>query len=69
VTLQKGFEGSDKSWSLDVTDIDQSTWDLSVKNPNTAEEAALRDPKEIIADIIALDKESEAILESIQEML
>ena len=52
-----------------MSGINQSTWDLSVKNPNGAEEAALREPSEIIAEIIALDKESEAILESIQELL
>lgn len=69
VTLQKSFEESDKSWAINVSDIDQSTWDLSVKNPNVAEEAALRGPKDIIAEIIALDKQSEAILGSIQELL
>lgn len=69
VSLQKTFETSAKSWSIDVADIDHSTWDLSVKNPNTEEEVPLRDPKDIIADIIALDKESEAILDSIQELL
>lgn len=69
VTLQKGFEVSDKSWSLDVDDLDQTTWDLSVKNPNTKEEAELRDPKDIIVEIIELDKESEAILAKIQELV
>lgn len=69
VTLQKGFVESDKSWSLDVGGIDQSTWDLSVKNPNVNDEVKLREPSEIIAEIIALDKESEVILESIQELL
>ncbi|WP_027848730.1 N-6 DNA methylase [Marinospirillum minutulum] len=60
---------TEKSWSVDVTNIDQSTWDLSVKNTNAPEAAALREPEEIIAEIIALDTESAAILESIQEML
>lgn len=69
VNLQKTFEDSPKSWSIAIKDIDQTTWDLSVKNPNVEEEAPLRDPKEIISEIIALDKESEAILESIQELL
>lgn len=69
ITLQKGFEASDKSWSLKVTDLKQTTWDLSVKNPNGKEEAELRDPKDIIAEIIALDKESEAILAKIQELV
>ena len=69
INLQKTFETSAKSWSVDVASIDQSSWDLSVKNPNVEEETPLRDPKDIIAEIIALDKESEAILDSIQELL
>ena len=69
LSLQQGFEDSDKSWSLDVADIDASTWDLSVKNPNAKDEAELRDPKDIIAEIIALDKESETILAKIRELL
>lgn len=69
VSLQKGFEESEKSWSLAVTDIDQATYDLSVKNPNAEEEAPLREPNAIIEEIIALDKESEAILAKIQELV
>lgn len=69
VSLQKRFEESDKSWSIDVAGLDKDTWDLSVKNPNAEEEAPLREPKEIIEEIIALDKESEAILAKIQELV
>lgn len=74
VELQAGFKDSDKSWLLDVTDLDtdskaESTWDLSVKNPNMEEEAPLREPQVIIEEIIELDKESEAILGKIQELL
>ena len=69
LSLQQGFEDSDKSWSLDVADIDASTWDLSVKNPNAKDEAELRDPKDIIAEIIALDKQSESILAKIRELV
>ncbi|WP_205341532.1 N-6 DNA methylase [Denitrificimonas caeni] len=69
VELKKTFAESEKSWSINVTDIDPSTWDLSVKNANAPEAAALREPEEIIAEIIALDTESAAILESIQELL
>lgn len=60
---------SEKSWTVNVADIDQTTWDLSVKNANAPEAAPLREPSEIIAEIIALDTESAAILDSIQEML
>lgn len=69
VTLQTTFEASDKSWSINVDELDQTTWDLSVKNPNAKQEAELRDPKDIIAEIIALDKESESILAKIQELV
>jgi type I restriction enzyme M protein len=60
---------TDKSWSLAISDIDESTYDLSVKNPNIEEAAPLRQPKVIIDDIIKLDKESEVILAKIQELL
>ena len=69
VDLQQGFKDSEKSWSLNVAEIDQDTWDLSVKNPNAKQEAELREPKEIIAEIIALDKESEAILAKVRELI
>lgn len=66
---QKIFADSDQSWSVDVSEIDQSTWDLSVKNPNKNDEVILREPSVIIEEIMALDKESEKILLSIQELL
>jgi len=69
IALQKGFEESDKSWSLNVSDVDETSWDLSAKNPNAEEEAPLREPNEIIKEIIALDKESEVILNKIQGLL
>lgn len=69
VTLQKTFADSDKSWAVSIDNVDQSTWNLSVNNPNIDDEVVLREPSEIIAEIIALDKESESILESIQELL
>lgn len=69
VEMQKGLGVSDKSWAINVAELDQATWDLSVKNPNTKQEAELRDPQDIIAEIIALDKESEAILAKIQELV
>ncbi|TNF22230.1 MAG: SAM-dependent DNA methyltransferase [Vibrionaceae bacterium] len=69
VQLQKTFVASDKSWPLNVSEIDQTTWDLSVKNPNAKEETVLREPKDIVAEIIALDKESEAILAKVQELV
>ncbi|MDC1341380.1 type I restriction-modification system subunit M [Oceanospirillaceae bacterium] len=69
ICQQKTLADSEQSWSIDVSDIDQSTWDLSVKNPNKNDEVILREPSVIIEEIMALDKESEAILGSIRELL
>lgn len=69
VALQANFADSEKSWSVDVAGIDQATFDLSVKNPNKAEEAVLRDPQEIIEEMAALDAESAEILEGIRGLL
>jgi len=69
VELQKIFGESENSWSMDVKNIDQSTYDLSAKNPNKKEEAALRQPIDILKEIKALDEESAAVLNSILKML
>src|SRR6056297_2881941 len=69
VELQAGFSDSEQSWTVDVNDIDPETLDLSVKNPNKAEERPLREPEVIINEIQTLDKESEEILEEIRGML
>ena len=69
VALQKTFAESENSWTVNIMDIDQTTFDLSAKNPNTPEEAPLRDPKEILKEMKALDKESATILNSILEMI
>jgi type I restriction enzyme M protein len=69
VELQASCAESDKSWLVDVADIDRESFDLSVKNPNKAEEAPLRSPQEILELIAALDAESAEILAGIGGML
>jgi type I restriction enzyme M protein len=69
VTLQADFADSEKSWTVDVADMDTTTFDLSVKNPNAPEEAPLRAPQEILAEISALDAESAGLLAEIGEMV
>jgi type I restriction enzyme M protein len=69
VELQKTKADSENSWSIAVKDIDQVTFDLSAKNPNKKEEAALRQPAEILAAMKALDEESALILDSILDLL
>ena len=69
VELQAKAAESEKSWSVSAATIDQTSFDLSVKNPNAPEEDPLREPEYIIAEIVALDAESAGILENIRGML
>jgi len=69
VELQKTFADSENSWTVNIKDVDQSTFDLSVKNPNTPEADPLRQPQEILEEIKALDDESAEILNSISELI
>lgn len=69
VELQKTFAASENSWTVNVKDIDQNTFDLSVKNPNKKEEVTLRNPQAILEEIKALDEESAEILNSILELI
>ena len=66
VELQKTKAESENSWSIAVKDIDQKTFDLSAKNPNKKEEAALRQPQQILEEMKALDEESALIIDSLQ---
>jgi type I restriction enzyme M protein len=69
IELQKTKTDSDNSWSIDLKNIDQTTFDLSVKNPNKKDESILREPKDILAEIALLDMESTNILEKIKELV
>ncbi len=69
VKLQAKFKASEKSWAVNIADVDQDTFDLSVKNPNAPEEAPLREPQEIIKELATLDAESTKILDGIRGML
>lgn len=69
IELQKKAKDSDLSWSVDVSTVNQETWDLSVKNPIGNDEINHRSPTEIIAEIEALDAENQVILSRIKELL
>jgi type I restriction enzyme M protein len=69
VELQKAFADSENSWSVNIKDIDQSTFDLSVKNPNTPEVDPLRQPQEILAEMRALDREADEVMDSIAKLI
>ena len=67
--LQQTFAEGPQSWRIARADLDPDTLDLSVRNPNTPEEAPLRSPEEIIADMLARDVKTAEILENIRGML
>ena len=69
VELQKTKADSENSWSINVTDIDTTTYDLSVKNPHKKNETALRTPQEILKEMQELDKESAEIMKVIEGLL
>ena len=69
VALQKTKANSENSWTMDVAKIDMKTYDLSAKNPNKKEATALREPRQILDEMKALDKESEVILTSILKLI
>jgi len=69
IELQKKSKDSDLSWSVDVSTVNQETWDLSVKNPNAKDELIHRTPTEIIFEIEELDVEYQEILQRIKSLL
>ena len=69
VEFQKTKKESENSWTVDISSLSGVEMDLSAKNPNTPEEAPLRQPKEILESMKALDTESESILNSILDLI
>lgn len=69
IEFQKTHKESENSWTVDISTLSEAETDLSAKNPNTPEEAPLRQPKEILKEIKALDEESAVILETIKELI
>ena len=69
IAFAKKKPETEQSWNLKVADIDETTFDLSVKNPNTPEEAPLRSPEVILTEMERLDTETNTILKSIKELI
>ncbi|WP_120278178.1 N-6 DNA methylase [Rhizobium sp. AG855] len=67
--LQKSFADSPKSWTVKRGDLNEVTFDLSVKNPNEPEKEASRSPEDIISDMLARDAETADLLENIRVLL
>lgn len=69
VKIQKTKPESETSWMLNISDVNTDTYDLSVKNPNTPEEKALRTPQEILKEMHTLDVQTSEILDSVRELI
>jgi type I restriction enzyme M protein len=69
IELQETFADSAQSWSVNMSGIDITTVDLSVKNPDGGGEIAVRTPQEILDEIAALDAESKDVLDAIRELV
>lgn len=69
VKLQRKNGDSQNSWSVNVADVDKTTFDLSVKNPHRKDETVLRSPAVILDEIKTLDKENAEILKTIRGLL
>lgn len=69
IKLQKTFAESENSWTINIAHIDQTTFDLSAKNPNKKQEKNLRQPHDILQEIKELDQESANLLQSILRLI
>jgi type I restriction enzyme M protein len=69
VGLAADAKDSDKSWAVSVADLDQGTFDLSIKNPNRNEEVIHRSPVAILDEIAELDKQTAEVLAGIRALL
>ena len=69
VTLQKTKAESENSWNVRLSDVDQTTFDLSAKNPNTPEEAPLRQPNEILEAMATLDRETADVINDLKLLI
>ena len=68
LSLQKTLANSEKSWTVNVSDVSTNNYDLSVKNPNGKVEQVFRSMDDILAEMEALDEETSEILNGIKEM-
>jgi type I restriction enzyme M protein len=69
ITLQKTFADSDRSWSVSAREIEQTTFDLSVKNPTSGEALSHCSPEAIMDEIAVLDAEGAKVLANIKALL
>jgi len=69
VEKQKTRANGPQSWTVTRVEVDATTFDMSVKNPNAPQTDDLRTPESIIDDMLVRDAETAVILETIRGLL
>lgn len=69
ISLQKTKPESENSWNIKIADVQTHNYDLSVKNPNSPEEEALRSPQNIIKEMELLDAQTNSIIQNIKKLI
>lgn len=62
----KSRKDSENSWTIHYDQIDKTSYDLEVKNPNESVAEELKSPAEILAEIKNIDAEIANILKDIK---
>ncbi|HYV94012.1 MAG TPA: N-6 DNA methylase [Chitinophagales bacterium] len=62
--LQKTFSLGDKSWNINISEINTVNYDLTLRNPNAEEKAIIGSPQEILTGLEKINNESVEILNS-----
>ena len=69
VTTSASQSDTENSWQVDVKDIDKTTWDLTVTNPNRPDTTDKRTPEQILEEIEQLDLDAATAIAAIKELL
>jgi type I restriction enzyme M protein len=69
IKFQTKQADSENSWSVNIKDIDKTTWGLTATNPNRKDTSDKRTTNEIFAEIEELDIEAASAIAAIKELL
>jgi type I restriction enzyme M protein len=69
ITTSATQADTENSWLVDVKDVDKTTWDLTVTNPNRIDTTDKRTPEQILEEIEQLDLDAATAIAAIKELL
>jgi type I restriction enzyme M protein len=69
VTTSATQADTENSWVVNVKDLDKTTWDLTVTNPNRKDTTDKRTPEQILEEIEQLDLDAASAIAAIKELL